>query len=105
MKAATQRQVGFVVARVSVQSRGEDPPLNTSLSDAAVSLLQLHAARKGDIAVDDSNREAYRELARAGLMIAGHSFTEGREAFYRLTEIGHKIATATWLSESASPHR
>jgi hypothetical protein len=73
-----------------------------NLSDAAKALLKLHAERQGDICVDDSNRELYRELARAGLMVVGHSFVGGRESFYRLTQIGRKIATAPWLSESAS---
>ena len=31
---------------------------------------------------------AYRELTKAGLMIAGHSFRDGRESFYALTETG-----------------
>src|SRR5271169_3075373 len=31
-------------------------------------------------------RDAYRELARAGLMGACHTFTGGRESLYRLTE-------------------
>ena len=58
---------------------------------------------RGEISVDDSNREAYRELARAGLMVVGHSFTRGREAFYRCTEEGW--ASATSLLESTEPRR
>jgi hypothetical protein len=51
-------------------------------------LLKLHVERRGDISVDDSNRAAYRDLAVAGLMVVGHSFTGGREALYRLTKEG-----------------
>lgn len=73
------------------------------LSEAALALLRLHAERRGEVAVDDANREAYRELARAGLMVAGHSFTRGREAFYRLTHEGWALISGTWHAESASP--
>jgi hypothetical protein len=62
-----------------------------TLSEAALSLFRLHAERKGKIAVDDANREAYRELARHGLMVVGHSFTGGREAFYAMTEVGARF--------------
>lgn len=58
------------------------------LSDSALNQLRLHVDRQGKVRVDNSNREAYRELACAGLMIAGHSFTEGREAFYVFTDAG-----------------
>ena len=39
-----------------------------------------------------------------GLMLVGHSFTGGCEAFYRLTEIGWKFANINgpWLAESAA---
>ena len=33
------------------------------LSPAALALFRLHIERRGDIVVDDSNRETYRELA------------------------------------------
>jgi hypothetical protein len=62
-----------------------------TLSEAAIALLKLHAERD-DVRVDDCNREAHRELAREGLMVVGHSFTEGREVFYRLTKLGRKLA-------------
>ena len=63
-----------------------------TLSAEALVLLRRHAERKGDIPVDDSTRETYRELARQGLMVVGHSFTGGRESVYRLTELGWKLA-------------
>jgi hypothetical protein len=77
-----------------------------TLSEAALALLRLHVERRGEIAVDDSNREAYRELADAGLMVVGHSFIRGREAFYRFTEVGWKfanIANAPWNAEAVAP--
>jgi hypothetical protein len=66
---------------------------SVQLSEAALALLKLHAERQGGLPVDDTTREPYRELARAGLMVVGHSFTGGREAFYTLTEIGKKLAS------------
>ncbi len=36
----------------------------------------------------DTNREAYRELARAGLMVAGNSFAGGDESVYHVTKEG-----------------
>jgi hypothetical protein len=84
-----------------------------TLSDAALALLKLHLERNGDIRVDDSNREPYRELARAGLMLAGHSFRDGREAFYVFTKEGwarrrewlNRTLTSPLPSESALPRR
>ena len=46
-----------------------------ALSDAALALFRR---MDGRIVVDDSNREACRELAREGVLVAGHSFTRGR---------------------------
>jgi hypothetical protein len=76
-----------------------------TLSDAALTLLRLHVERMGDVAVDDSTRGPYRELAAAGLMIVGHSFTGGRESLYRLTKEGREYANALSPGKSASPHR
>jgi hypothetical protein len=59
-----------------------------SLSPAALGLFRLHVERRGQIAVDDSTRETYRELARAGLMRAGSTFRDGEESIYRLTAEG-----------------
>jgi hypothetical protein len=80
-----------------------------TLSGAAVSLLRNY---RGDIPVDDANRDACRELAAAGLLVVGHDFTRGREAFYRITELGMKAAavlgrmpTGPSPAESASPRR
>jgi hypothetical protein len=81
--------------------------MNT-LSKSALSLLREY---RGDITVDDSNREACRELASQGLLVVGHTFTGGREVFYRCTEMGAKLVgvlerggiTALKPAESASP--
>src|SRR5947209_19687705 len=77
-----------------------------SLSDSALALLRAHVEQGGELTDNDSNRTACRELAAAGLMIPGHSFTRGREAFYVLTEVGRKfsgIHNAPWHAESGSP--
>jgi hypothetical protein len=58
------------------------------LSGVALALFRLHVERHGQIDVDDPTRATYRELARAGLMNAGHSFTGGDESIYRLTKWG-----------------
>jgi hypothetical protein len=64
-----------------------------ALSDAALALLLLHV-ENGELPVDDSNRELHRELARAGLMIAVHTFSGGREQFYRFTREGWDFVRA-----------
>jgi hypothetical protein len=58
------------------------------LSDAALALFRLHIERRGDVAVTDANRELFRELARAGLMVAGNSFARGVESVYSVTREG-----------------
>ncbi len=64
-----------------------------ALSEAALSLLLLHVERS-ELPVDDSNRELHRELARAGLLVAVHTFSGGREQFYRFTQEGWNFACA-----------
>jgi hypothetical protein len=59
----------------------------TTLSASALALFRLHVELRRTIDVD-ANRETYRELARAGLMVAGHSFAGGDESIYRLTKEG-----------------
>ena len=59
-----------------------------SLSRNALALFRLHIERRGQIEVDDTNREIYRELASAGLVAVGHSFSAGRDSIYRLTKEG-----------------
>ena len=59
-----------------------------TLSPAALALFRLHVERGGHLEVDDTTREPYRVLARAGLMQAGHTYTKGDESIYRLTKEG-----------------
>jgi hypothetical protein len=44
-----------------------------------------------------SNREPYRKLARAGLMVPLHSFTRGPEALYRIAIGGRWRAEPSWI--------
>jgi hypothetical protein len=64
-----------------------------ALSEAALVVLRLHVERD-NIRIDDTNRESYRELARAGLMEAIHTFALGRESRYRFTRAGREMANA-----------
>jgi hypothetical protein len=76
----------------------------TTLSEAALCLLRRRTSGER-VPVTDDTRPAYRELAGAGLMVAGHSFTGGRESVFKFTEAGWGLATATWPEESALPRR
>ena len=53
-----------------------------ALSEAALAILRLHVERD-NFRIDDSNRDAHRELAGAGLMEAIHTF-EGTETMQTL---------------------
>jgi hypothetical protein len=57
------------------------------LSDAALAVLRSRVAG-GSRHVDDSNREAYRELARGGIMYPVSGFTSGPEYLFRWTDFG-----------------
>jgi hypothetical protein len=50
---------------------------SVTLSEAALTRFHLPMERHGAIIKDDSNYQTDRELASAGLMIAGHSSTVG----------------------------
>ena len=56
-------------------------------SKQALALYREHLEQRRTIDVD-ANREAYRELARAGLMVAGSSFAGGDESVYHMTKEG-----------------
>jgi len=62
--------------------------MNT-LTEPALALFRLHVERTGKIDVDDCNREAYRELERAGLVLLGRPFTG--EPRYHLTRAGFEL--------------
>ncbi len=55
-------------------------------SPSALELFRLHVEQMGKIDVDNSNREAYRELERAGLVLLGRPFVG--EPRYHLTREG-----------------
>ena len=57
------------------------------LSDAALALLRSRV-EGGSRKVNDSNREAYRELARAGIMYPMSGFISGPEYLFRWTDDG-----------------
>jgi len=57
------------------------------LSPSALALFRLHVEHRRTIDLA-ANREAYRELARAGLMVAASSFAGGDESMYQLTKQG-----------------
>ena len=73
------------------------------LSVAAIDLFRQHVEQQGQILVDDSTREPYRELARAGLMKAGSTFRDGTESIYRLTRKGfeRKAELLGWAKEAS----
>jgi hypothetical protein len=66
------------------------------LSHEALALIRQHIERHGDMEVDDSNRETYRELARAGLMVVGNSFARGEESVYHVTKTGFERKADCW---------
>jgi hypothetical protein len=81
-----------------------------ALSEAALALLRRHAEHDG-VPLTEENRDTHRELAKEGLMVAGHSFTREREAFYVLTPLGRELAgvlermaSAPSPAESDAPH-
>jgi hypothetical protein len=63
-----------------------------SLSETALALLKQNLGGM-QILVNDENREDYRELARAGLMIPLHT-PLGRESAYRMTQEGMDFGCA-----------
>jgi hypothetical protein len=58
------------------------------LSEAALALFRLHVERHGQIEVDDVTRPLYREMARAGVMVAVSTYAGGPESAYRVTKLG-----------------
>jgi hypothetical protein len=80
------------------------------LSREALALFRLHVERRGDVDVD-ANRETYRELERAGLMIVGNSFAGGQDSVYHVTREGFErkaellAATAPAPGSAAAPRR
>jgi hypothetical protein len=67
-----------------------------ALSEAALSLLRYRLATR-DNHVTAANKEAYRELVRAGIMFAISGFATGPEASFRFTDEGW-----AWVNGPAS---
>jgi hypothetical protein len=65
-----------------------------ALSISALALLRLHAGLRGEIPVEDSNRDVYRELARAGLLMVGRGVRGRREACYAFADERWEFACA-----------
>lgn len=59
-----------------------------TLSESALALFRLHIELHGNILIDDANREPYRELERAGLMVLGNSFRDGPGTIYQVSKLG-----------------
>jgi hypothetical protein len=80
------------------------------LSQKALALFRLHVERHGDVDVD-ANRETYRELERAGLMVVGNTFAGGQDSAYHVTKEGFErkaellAATAPVPGSAAAPRR
>ena len=62
-------------------------------SDAAQTLLRHRLATR-DNRVTAADKEAYRELVRAGIMFAVSGFATGPEASFRFTDAGWVWLTA-----------
>jgi hypothetical protein len=58
------------------------------LSRAVLAQFRLHIERRGNILIDDTNREPYRELERAGLMTLGKSYRDGPGTVYLVSKLG-----------------
>jgi hypothetical protein len=67
------------------------------LSNAALALLRQVLETRRSVGTD-GNREAYRELARAGIMYPVTGFISGPEANFRFTDFGWQ-----WVNGPASP--
>ena len=66
-------------------------------------LFRLHIELHGNIVIDDANREPYRELERAGLMVLGNSFRDGPGTIYKVSKLGfeHKAELLSCAKASA----
>src|SRR4051794_8968665 len=72
------------------------------LSETALSLLRSY---RGDIMTDESNGDGCREQGSAGMLVVGHSFSRGRERFYRLTEASVRAVSVLGRVIVPSPFR
>jgi hypothetical protein len=90
-----------ILAAAEAHLRGLEPPLpdHIELSNAARDILARYLA--GDEEVTDANRAAYRELARAGIMMSVGTFTKGDDCVFRLTRQGWE-RRLEWLKSDCS---
>ena len=72
-----------------------------NLSTEAQTLFRLHVERMGKIDVTDDNREAYRELEAAGLVLLSRPFTGPRT--YVLTKMGWKLKNILARMDASVP--
>ncbi len=78
-----RRQEILAAAEAHLRSLDPQLPERIDLSRAATRTLARHMA--GDKEVTNANREAYRELARAGIMVPVSTFIGGSESLFRFT--------------------
>jgi hypothetical protein len=70
----------------SAHATTTESKLGGNLSPSAVALF-LHIER-ASIRVDDTNRDAHRELAAAGILYPVSTFARGPVAYFRFTDFG-----------------
>lgn len=81
-----RRQRWLDAAEAYLHSLEPRLPARIDLSDAGRDALNRHLA--GDQEVTDANREAYRELAAAGIMVSVGTFTKGDDCVFQFTRQG-----------------
>ncbi len=75
------------------------------LSASALELFRLHIELRGNILIDDANREPYLELERAGLVVLGNSFRDGPGTIYRVSKLGFEAKQNFWLARKRRDDR
>jgi hypothetical protein len=81
-----RREETISAAEAHLRSLEPCLPERIELSRAARKTLARHLA--GDKEVTDANRDAYRELARAGIMVSVGTFIKGDDCVFQLTHQG-----------------
>ncbi len=101
LMVSTNGESSFQVTEEALARRREFVPHSDGLSGAALALLKRLLVGE-EIEVSDETRSRYRELAMAGIMVAGHTFAKGDESVYKFTEEGWK-RRYEWLNTLSSP--
>ena len=73
------------------------------LSKEALALFRLHIERHGNILIDDANREPYRELECAGLMVLGNSYRDGPGTIYLVSKLGFERKAELLAATAPAP--